>query len=212
MEEISYLTKRDTILLEKAIKEIKRLPNVYGILQIGSSTYSKNYRDIDLIVFFDKILPPPKISEINKKYGKYGFYIEGNYIKDCKIDRGVKIFIKFLSNLKTKRILYGKYPYYNLRISINKIDVAYNIRYHYNFALCTQDYGNILSVSMNTMLIYKNIFPQNKKETLKLFKKTYPKLAKFLPNNAEFYLRNTNKSNFKNLHKFFQESLVFFSK
>jgi len=209
MEKVSYLTKRDNILLEKAINEIKRLSNVYGILQIGSSTYSKNYHDIDIIVFFDKILPPPEISKINKKYSKYNFYIEGNSFKDQKIDRGAKIFIKFLSHLKTKRLLYGKYPYKNVRVSVNKIDVAYNIRYHYNFALYTQNYENILSVSMNTMLAYKSIFPKNKEETLNLFKKTYPKLAKFLPKNAKFYLRHTNKSNFKDLYKFFQKSLEF---
>ena len=61
------------------------------------------------------------------------------------------------------------------------------------------------------MLVYKNIFPENKEETLKLFLKGYPQLSKFLPKNPEYYLRNTNQSNVKNLYKFFQESLTYFS-
>jgi len=206
------LKKRDVIILSRVVREIKKLPNVVSIVQIGSSTYSENYRDVDLIVFFDKILPPPQISEINKKYSKYKFYIEGNYIKDYKIDPGVKPFIKFFKQLKSKKIIYGRDPYKKLKISLNKKDIAYNIRYHYNFALYTQNYENILSVSLNTMLTYKNVFPNDKDETLRMFKKTFPKLSKFLPKNTEYYLRNTNKSNFKNLYKFFEEAMKVFSK
>ncbi len=209
MKKDFYLKKKDSLILSKVIQEIKKLPGVSCIMQIGSSTYSKNYRDIDIIVFFDKILPPPKISDLNKKYSKYNFYIEGNPIKAYKIDRGIKIFIKFLSHLKTKKILYGKYPYKNIRVSINKIDVAYYIRYHYNFALFQQIYDNILSTSLNALLTYKNIFPKNKQETLYLFKKAFPNLAKFLPKNAEYYLKNTNKSNFEHLYKFFEEVIKF---
>lgn len=203
----SYLKEKDLIMLNKVLQEIKKLPKVHCIMQIGSSTYSKNYKDVDIIVFFDKVLSPPKISELNKKYSKHNFYIEGNSINAQQIDRGIKIFIKFLSHLKTKKILYGKYPYKNIKVSVNKIDVTYYIRYHYNFALFQQVYENILSTSLNALLTYKNIFPENKQETLYLFKKTFPDLFKFLPKNAEYYLRNTNELNFGDLYKFFEESI-----
>ena len=209
MKKDSYLKEEDSIILDKVIQEIKKLQGVSCIMQIGSSTYSKDYRDIDIIIFFDKALPPPQISELNRKYSKYNFYIEGNSINAQQIDTGVKIFIKFLSHLKTKKILYGKYPYKNIKVSINKIDVAYYIRYHYNFALFQGIYENILSTSLNALLTYKNIFPENKQETLHLFNKTFPDLAKFLPKNAEYYLRNTDESNFRNLYNFFEESIKF---
>ena len=125
------LKKRDVVILKKIITEIRKLPHVVGIIQIGSSLYSKDYHDVDLIVFFDKILPPLEIGEINKKYSKYNFYIEGNYINDYKIDPGVKPFIKFFKQLKHKKVLYGRDPFKKINISLDKKDVAYNIRYHY---------------------------------------------------------------------------------
>ena len=128
------------------------------------------------------------------------------------IDPGVKPFIKFFKQLKSKKIIYGREPYKKLKISLNKKDIAYNIRYHYNFALYTQHYENIFSVSLNTMLTYKNVFPNDKDETLRMFKKTFPKLFKFLPKNAKHYLRNTDKTNIVKLYPFFQKSLEFFSK
>ncbi len=195
--------------MNEIIQEVKQLPGVSCIIQIGSSTYSKDYRDVDVIVFFDKLLPPPKISELNKKYSKYNFYIEGVSIHDLKIDRGVKIFVKFLSQLKTKKVLYGKNPYENMKVSVNKIDVAYYIRYNYNFSLFQGIYDNILSTSLNALLTYKNIFPENKQETLSLFKRNYPDLGKFLPQNADYYLRNTNESNFGDLYLFFEETIKF---
>jgi len=207
-----FLKQKDVIILNKALKEIKKLPNVISIIQIGSSTYSKNYKDIDIIIFFNKVLPSPNLGKINQKYKKHKIWIEGTYVEDYKITRGMKVFIKFFSNLKKKIVLYGKDPYKNKKISLNKLDIAHYIWYHYHFALYTLNYDSILSTSLNAMLTYKNIFPENKDETLKLFKKNYQNLAKFLPKNAEHYLKNTNSLNFRNLHKFFQESLIFFSK
>jgi hypothetical protein len=203
---------KDKILLKKVINEIKKISGIVGIAQTGSSTYSENYRDVDIIVFFDKILPPPKLGEIADKYKKYKFSIEGAYIKDYKIDKGMKVFIKFFQTKKYKIILYGKDPFLKTKITLKKQDIACYIRYHYNFAHYTGDYDTILSVSLNAMLIYKNKSPKNKDETLDLFIKVYPKLAKFLPKNAKYYLRHSNKNNFKNLYNFFQKSMEFFSK
>jgi hypothetical protein len=205
----SYLKEEDSKILQEIIKEIKELSGVLCIIQIGSSTYSKDYHDIDLIIFFNQLLPPPEIHLLNKKYQEYNFSIEGVSTRSYQIDRGVKIFIKFLDNLKTKKILYGEYPYKKIKVSLNKIDVAYYIRYQYNFASSQHNYGNLLSTSLNALLTYKNIFPENKEETLSLFIKNFPRLAKFFPENINYFLRNTDESNIAQLYPFFEASIKF---
>ena len=208
----SNLNKRDLLLLTKLIKEIKKLPGVVCIVQIGSSTYSKSYKDIDLIIFFNDI-PPPELKEIRNRYKKNKFWIERAHVNKYKISRGINFFIKFFNHLNTKKILYGKNPYEDKKIALTKLDVASYIGYNYQISeLYGLSYDNVLSTSLNAMLTYKNVFPKNKEETLKLFKETYPKLFKFLPKNPDYYLRKTNESNFKELYQFFSESLKFFSK
>src|SRR3989338_3639054 len=205
-----YLRKRDKVILDRIISEIKKIPGIIGIFQIGSSTYSKNYHDIDVLIFFESITHP-KLKEIRKRYAKNKFWIEGVFVNAYKISRGVKVFIKFFNHLKTKKILYVKNPYQNEKMTLNKLDVASYIDWSY---VLTEQYGlnydNLLSVCLNAILTYKNIFPENKDETLRLFKKTYPNLAKYLPKNAEYYLRKTNEKNFKNLYTFFKKSIEFF--
>lgn len=206
-----FLKEKDVNILNKILAELKKFKGIIGIVQIGSSTYSKKYNDIDLMIFFNSFLVPPGLDSIRKKYSKYKFWIEGINANKYKRHGGMKVFIKFFNHLKNKKILYGRNPYKNKKISLAKSDVANYIGYYYELCeLHSLLYDNLLFKSMNAMLTYKDKFPKNKYETLDVFIKTYPKLAKFLPKNAKYYLTKTNAKNFKNLYPFFEKSLKYF--
>ena len=53
-----FLNKKDALILDKAVNEVKRLKDIEGIVQMGSSTHSENYHDIDVMIFFDSFLVP----------------------------------------------------------------------------------------------------------------------------------------------------------
>jgi len=204
------MKKKDEILLEQVVNEIKKLGGVSAIMQIGSSVYSENYYDIDLIVYFKTVFPTPKLKKIQEKYRKDKLSIEGVYIENYKITRGMKVFIKSF-NKTNKRILYGKNPFEKMHISINKMDVAHYIWYSYHIP---NDYNinfeGAFPNSLHAMLTYKNVFPKDKYDTLIKFKRIYPALSRYLPKNPERFLRNTTSSNFHELYPFFKKSMEYF--
>ena len=208
----SFLTKKDEIQLERAVKEIKSIPGVLGIVQIGSSVSSSKYNDIDLIIFFKRLLVPPELELIRKKYKKSKMWIEGASIIYKDFNPGFKVFVKFFSNIKNKKLLFGKIPFGKSKIQLKKTDIAAYIWYHYH--ICEQygqGYENALPNSINAMLSYLDIFPESKVQTLELFIKKFPKLSKYLPKNPKAFLRGTKKSNFKQLYTFFEQSLNYFT-
>ena len=213
-EKYPFLKESDKLQLSKAIKKIKQIPDVLGIVQIGSSTYSQDYNDIDIIVFFDRLLIPPELEAVRKIIGKKAkIWIEGVSIYYKGFNPGSNVFIKFFSNLKHKKVLYGKNPFTKKRIPLKKTEVAAYIWYHYH--ICEQygtGYENALPNSMNAMLAYIDIFPENKEQTFKIFLKQFRMLAKHLPKNSHIFLRGTTKANFKELYPFFEQCLEYFTK
>ena len=213
VEKCKNLKNRDIKALESAVSEIITLPNLIGIVQVGSSTYSENYHDIDVLIFFDSFLVPPELDSIRKRYKRNKLWLEGASIKEnsLKFNPGYKVFIKTFSNIKSKKILYGKDPYTNKRIVLKKTEIAAYIWYGYHACELYGFCEGVLPNSLRAMLTYKNKFPEKKEEILEIFRKEYPGLVEYLPINPERYLRETNKSNFKNLYKFFEESLRYFA-
>ena len=208
IEDCSHLKPGNNLILRRALKDIKKLKDVVGIFQIGSSVFSKDYTDIDVIVFFNKYFPPPEINEIGEKYKKTKLYVEGVSTKDENFNRSSKIFSQGFTKLKDKRLLYGKDPYKNKRISLDKNDLAAYLWYHYH--LCNSyeiGFGGAFVNSLRALLTYAGKPLPSKKDVITLFRKTYPKLVKYLPKHPEKYLRDTNKSNFKNLYHFFEEAV-----
>ena len=204
----------DITLLNKVVNDIKKLPNLVGIVQMGSSLYSKEYKDIDVIIFFDRFLIPPELAEIREKYKESKLWLEGVSIKKSeKFNPGSKIFAKFFLGMKHKKILHGKDPYANKKITLKKEDVAAYIWYQYHICeLYGQGYEGALSASMNAMLTYVNKSPLNKEETFNMFLEEYTQLSKHLPKNAEKFLRGATRSNFKELYDFFEFSIKYFAK
>ena len=208
-----FLNKKDALILDKAVNEIKRLKDIEGIVQMGSSTHSENYHDIDVMIFFDSFLVPPELDKIRDKYKESKLYLEGSsiYYKDFNV--GFKVFIKFFSNMKHKKILYGKDPFANKKINLKKTDVAMYIWYQHH--ICEQyekGYESAFPSSMNVILSYINIFPKDKEQTLIMFIKKFPSLARYLPKKPKEFLRGTNKSNFKKLYPFFENCLKYFTR
>ncbi|MFB6246041.1 MAG: hypothetical protein ABEI74_00400 [Candidatus Pacearchaeota archaeon] len=205
------MKQKDQKLLDKVVNEIKKVDGVKAIAQTGSSLYSEDYNDIDLIVFYKDFLPPPKLSKIQNKYNKTKISIETrSSAKKYKIIGGMKLFIKHFQRDK-KKILYGKDPYKNKNIKLKKLDVAHFIWYmHHIPDYYNENHESALPASLIAMLAYKNIFPKDKHEALEKFKSAYPKLYKHLPKNPEKHLRNTNKSNFQELYPFFEACLKHF--
>ena len=211
-EKYPLLNETDAILLDKAVNEIKEISGIIGVVQIGSSIYSKNYNDIDLIVFFDSFLVPPELEIVRINYKKTKLFIEGASTKYKDFNPGFKVFINFFSHLKHKKCLYGKDPFLKKKIVLKKTDVAAYIWYHWHVSeQYEKGYENALPNSMNAMLSYINVFPENKEQTLELFIKKFPFLTKYLPKNAQTFLMGVNKSNFKELYLFFENCLKYFA-
>ncbi len=201
---------KDELLLKKAVSEIKKIPRVVGIVQTGSSVYSEKYNDVDVLVFFDCILPPPELKKIKEKYKKHKFWIEGiiNYVNPVR-----RVFIKVFNNSRAKKVLFGKNPYENLNFELSKSDVlAYILNQYWVRDIYGVDYGNVLAQSLNALLAYKNKFPKSKYETLLLFKTEYPELIKYLPKNAEGIIKNTTKTDFAKLYLFFEKTVEWLAK
>jgi hypothetical protein len=202
----------DKKILDEIVKQISVLPNLVGIVQIGSSTYSEDYHDIDLIIFFDSFLVPIELEKIREKYKNKKFWVEGASVHYEGFNNGMKVFIKSFSTNKNKKILYGKDPFADTNIKIINEDVASYVWYRYRISeMYNLNYDLTFPNSIHAMLTYKNIFPENKENMLKLFKKSYPELSKFLPKFPERFLRETNKSNFKELYNFFEKSMEYFT-
>jgi len=197
----------DTLLLKEAVNEIRKIPNVKGIVHFGSSTYSEKYNDVDIMVFFDKVIPCLELMPICEKYGKNNFWIEGQ--DNGELSPGINAFKKCWSNNKNKKVLFGEDPYANAKVDVTKKDVAqyiafqYKLRYFFDFS-----YENVLSVCMNAMLAYADKFPQSKQETITVFKDAYPDFAKYLPDNVN--LAKITKEDFVKLYNFFEATLTYF--
>ncbi len=214
-EKCKNLKEKHIKNLESAVNEMISLPKLIGIIQVGSSTYSKNYHDIDVITFFDSYLVPHKLSIIRDRYKQNKLWIEGVSVKEksSEFNPGLRVFIKTFSNMKNKKILYGKDPYLNKKITLRKIDVAAYIWYNYHIPeLYGQYYDAAFPNSIRAILSYADEYPEKKEELLKVFRKKFAELYRYLPKNAEKFLRGTNKKNFKELYLFFEESLKYFTR
>src|SRR3989344_3796018 len=185
-----FLTKADALFLDKAVNGIKKIKGVIGIVQIGSSTRSKNYNDIDVLVFFDTFLVPPELDKIREEYRGSKLYLEGSSLYYKNFNPGFRVFIKFFSSIKHKKRLYGKNPFTNKKINLKRTDIAAYVWYHWHIMEQYQKgYESALPNCMNAMLSYINIFPESKEQTFELFVNKFPSLARHLPKNPKEYLR-----------------------
>lgn len=132
-------------LLKQFSKECGENLNLHGILQFGSSTYSKNPKDIDMVLFSkDEVFSTEDyfvlfkiIDKLEKEYEEISFDIAGGKRKkkakysisiiplqmldlDWKID---SFLLKNLSEDKNKIILFGEDPT-NIEVKLSKKDIA----------------------------------------------------------------------------------------
>lgn len=142
MNWINKMDKKTQEILKKFVEESSKELNLKGIVQFGSSTYSKNPRDIDLLFFSREDIFPYgdiiKLIEIIKLFeNKYNvtFDFSGS---DRKRKKGISItivifglkelevtynphdLIFFMDVIKdkNKKILYGENPLKRLRVKI----------------------------------------------------------------------------------------------
>jgi len=225
-----------TDVLNRFSKKCGETLNLLGILQFGSSTYSKNPNDIDTVFFSkDKVFSTENyftlfkiINEFEQKYKDIVFDIAGGKRKrkakysitivplqmldlDFKID---SFFLKNLSEDKNKRILFGEDPT-DIKIDLKKEDIVEKLSLEINHALrnCLEEedrsealYG-LFKVTLRLMLINCGIL--KKDELLHRFKNNF-NIA--LPNNSEEILdNNITKRDLEAVLKFSENCLLYLS-
>ena len=149
-------------VLDDFVKECSKKLNLKCIIQFGSSTYSKDFQDIDLAFISDDLVFATKdylcLLGMIKKYelkhkdvvfdigggerkrkGKYSITIVPlNYLDIGLIKKGEisfdDFFFKNLSEDKNKKILYGKDPT-NFKVELSNFQIAQILRININHAL-----------------------------------------------------------------------------
>lgn len=124
-------------ILREFVKDCGKKLNLYGIIQFGSSTYSKNFGDIDLIFLSNRDILPTKdilklikiIKDFENKYGeivfdfggiatrkrkaKYPFTVIffGKEILKIRYNPHDILFLKSISKDRSRKILFGRDPF-----------------------------------------------------------------------------------------------------
>ena len=225
-------------ILKQFSKECEKNLNLLGILQFGSSTYSKNPKDIDIVFFSkDEIFSTEDyfslfkiISKFEKKYREIIFDIAGGKRKkeaiyfisiiplqridlDWKID---SFFLKNLSEDKNKIILFGKDPTANIEIVLDKKEIAKTLSLEINHHLrdCLEITNRnealygLFKVTLRLMLINEGI--PKKEELIVKFERNFKII---LPKNSKEILRqNISEKDFKEILKFSENCLIYLSK
>lgn len=219
--------------LKQFSEECGRNLNLLGILQFGSSTYSKNPKDIDIVFFSkDKVFSAEDyfilfgiIDKFEKNYKEVVFNIAGGKRKkkanysisiiplqmldlDWKID---SFFLKNLSEDKNKIILFGEDPT-NIEIKLNKKDIAERLSLEINHHL--RDYledenrkealCNLFKTTLRLMLTNEGV--PKKEELISKFEKNFniP-----LPRNSKKIInQEIIKKDFKEILKFSERCLL----
>jgi hypothetical protein len=224
-------------LLKQFSKECGKKLNLYGILQFGSSTYSKDAKDIDIVFFSkDKVFATEDyfvlfelIDKFEKDHEEFVFDIAGGKRKkkakysvsiiplqmldlDWKID---SFFLKNLSEDKNKIILFGEDPT-NVEIKLDKKDIAERLSIEINHHL--RDYlekenrketlYGLFKTTLRLMLTNQGI--PKKEELIQKFKENF-KIT--LPKNSKEILKqNISEKDYKEILKFSEDCLLFLSK
>ncbi len=133
-------------ILDEFVKECSEKLELEGIVQFGSSTYSKNPSDIDLVLISNKDIIPARdiltlintIKNFERKYPEVVFDFggintrkkEGEYSitsvfigkKDLSIKYNLQELVSFkmISEEENTKILYGKNPFKEINIKLTK--------------------------------------------------------------------------------------------
>ena len=227
-----------TELLANFAERCEKKLNLRGIMQFGSSTYSKNPKDIDLVFFSNNKVFSTKdylklfelIKEFENKFEEISFNIAGgkrirkttysisiiplqNLDLDWKID---PFFIKNLSEDKNKKMLFGPDPT-NFQINFDNKQVAERLSLEINHHLrdCLDEDSkqealySLFKTTLRLMLI--NLGVPKKEQLSTLFKEKY-KDIKF-PINSDKILNNViSKEDFEQILKFSEDCLLFLTK
>jgi len=202
-------------VLDDFVKECSAKLNLMSIIQFGSSTYSRNPEDIDLVFFSNEDIFSAKdyivlfkiINDFENKYPGLVFYIAGglasrkgkykiSVIPQQKLDLVLLTDPFFIGNLykdKDKKILFGKNPYIK-PVILDKNKIISTIILEINFALRRCLDKNTLNESVTFLfksilrLMLVNVDPSRKGKLLDNFRSIYPRLS--LPENSKLILEN----------------------
>ena len=208
------------------------------IMQFGSSTYSDEFKDIDLVFFSNKTIFPTEdyvrlfniINNFESNYKEIAFNIAGGQRKRKSkysisiiplqnLDLNWKIDSFFLKNLaedKNKKILFGIDPT-NIEINLSNKQLAERLSLEINHHLrnCLEKESKkeaIYSLFKTTLrLMLVNEGTPEKQQLLKLFNKRYKQIL--LPVNAEQILnQNIKEKDSEAVFKFSEDSLNYLYK
>lgn len=224
-------------LLKQFSEECGKNLNLLGILQFGSSTYSKNPKDIDIVFFSkDRVFSTKDyfvlfeiINKFERNHKDIIFNIAGGKRKrkaECSIsiiplqmlDLNWKIdsfFLKNLSEDKNKIILFGEDPT-NIEIRLNKKDIAERLSLEINHHL--RDYLEeenrkeaLYSLFKTTLrLMLTNEMVPKKEELISKFKENF---SIPLPKNSKKIInQKIIEKDFKEILKFSEDCLLYLSK
>jgi len=225
-------------LLNAFSKTCSKKLNLQCIMQFGSSTYSKEFNDIDLVFFSeDKVFSAKDyiklfsiFAEFEEKYPKIAFDIAGgkgrrktaysiSVIPLQQLDLDLKIdpfFLKNLSEDEHKKILFGIDPT-NLKVKLSKAQIAerLSLERNHNLRACVSEETRNESVytlfktTLRLMLANKGV--PEKGELLSLFAKEYMNIS--LPENAANILKKKmSVSDFEGVLNFSEECILFLVK
>ena len=145
MNKLLFLSMEIQEILNQFVKECSEKLNLLSLVRFGSSTYSENFDDIDLMFVFNTNALPSKdiriLIKIIKKFEKENSDLvfdfggagldrkkKGKYSITCMLiskktlmtehNPNDLIFFKNLISDKNKKILFGKNPFENLNVKI----------------------------------------------------------------------------------------------
>ena len=189
-------------ILSEFVRKCGKKLDLKGIIQIGSSTYSENPDDFDLVFFSNKEVFPTKdyiklleiIKEFEAKYPevvvdiaqgerkrKAKYKISVTPIQKANLKFNVDIFfLKNLSDDNNKKILFGKDPTQNLQIKFNEestlvklnLEINYRIRWCLDKETKLDAIYNLFKNTLRIMLINQGVL--GKDELIDWFKKNIP--------------------------------------
>lgn len=196
-------------ILKEFVNEVIKKTSVNGIIQFGYSTYLENPNDMDIILYWDKLLHPLEeyadirnlilkfekdypvsfdIDGVGKKPAKYCIAIV--IIDKDEISKPLAQFANFdIKNDKNRRCLYGIDPFKELRVRLTKkllIDrLTHSIQFGERFALRDLEDGvsYLLKSTLRIMLLLAKKHVTKKMELIAAFKQRYPRIK--LPKNVK---------------------------
>ncbi len=226
-------------ILKEFVERCSKELNLLGIIQFGSSTYSKNSDDIDLVFFSkDEIFPTKDylglfklIRKFENKFRDVSFWIvEEKYKRKAKysisiipfqmLDINQKIDPFFLKNLaedRNKKILYGKDPT-KFRTKLSNKDIAKRLNLEINYCLrdclrkSTKEKAlyDLFKTTLRLMLINKSV--PKKEELLNSFKDEFRNKIKLPENSEDILLHKLKNEDFEDILYLTENCLKYLSK